>query len=373
MMDTEFCISIPSAGGYEKLVQSPLAGNDSSTGAQTRLYNIPDDEHVVVAVSALGVNYADVCIRWGYYESAKEYVGWPITPGFEFSGKIVEVGTNCSDLRIGDEVFGVTLFGAYSTRLRVPARYVFKRPDYLSMQQAASFPCVGLTAYYAVHELVHPRPGASVLVHSAAGGVGSMLVQICKLAKCRVVGVVGSSHKVEAARELGCDDVIDKSKEDLWLRCRQIEPSGFKVIFDANGSTIGKSYENIQPGGKLVVYGFHSIFPKEGGQLGVRQTIGLVAQYLTTPSFNPFKMVAQNKSVLAFNLSFLFNEIEIFREAMDQILSWLENKELRIPAIETVPLENVAEAHRRLESGQTIGKLVLVTPHLDEGKAEDSA
>ena len=94
------------------------------------------------------------------------------------------------------------------------------------MAQAAGFPTVFLTAYYALFELAHPRPGANVLVHSAAGGVGSALVQLGRIAGCRMVGVVGGSHKVETARALGADVVIDKCREDLWRAAEQAAPRG---------------------------------------------------------------------------------------------------------------------------------------------------
>lgn len=164
---------------------------------------IDNSNCVVITTHACGVNYADVIIRWGLYKSAKDYVGWPITPGFEFSGTVTKVGENVNDFKVGDKVCGVSLFGSYSQKILVPANQVYKVPDNISMSEAAGLLCVGLTAYYAVHELCKLRKGDSVLVHSAAGGVGSMLVQMTKMIGCNVVGVVGQSHKVEIAKQIG--------------------------------------------------------------------------------------------------------------------------------------------------------------------------
>ncbi|TQF11839.1 zinc-binding dehydrogenase, partial [Myxococcus llanfairpwllgwyngyllgogerychwyrndrobwllllantysiliogogogochensis] len=152
-------VVIPKAGGY----------------GQLRLENLnqlsPGPGEVVVATEAIGVNYADCVIRMGLYASAKEYVGWPITPGFEFAGTVQSVGAGVEDLAPGARVFGVTRFGGYATHVAVPRHQVFALPSKLTMEQAAGFPAVFLTAYYALFELAHPRPGTNVLVHSAAGGV----------------------------------------------------------------------------------------------------------------------------------------------------------------------------------------------------------
>src|SRR5690606_30795686 len=122
-------------------------------------------------VQAAGVNYADCVVRMGLYESAKKYVGWPITPGFEFAGRVDALGEGTPGLAPGDEVFGVTRFGGYASSVVVPRHQVFRRPAVCSPDEAAAFPSVHLTAWYALFELAHPRPGSTLLVHSAAGGV----------------------------------------------------------------------------------------------------------------------------------------------------------------------------------------------------------
>ena len=195
----------------------------------------PGPREVRVEVRAAGVNYADVIVRMGLYSSARELVGWPITPGFEVAGVVSAVGRDVDDLEIGARVFAVSLFGGYASDLVVPRHQVFPVPDTMSFVEAASVPAVAMTAWFALFELAHPRPGAKVLVHSAAGGVGLSLVQMAKRAGCEVVGVVGGSHKVEAARAYGCDHVIDKSSRDLWTEAERLAPSGYDVIADANG------------------------------------------------------------------------------------------------------------------------------------------
>lgn len=161
---------------------------------------------------------------WGLYESALEFVGYPIVPGFDVAGVVERVGSEVTEFQVGDRVFGCTFFGAYSTRILIPAAQLRRIPPNLSTTQAASLPAVTLTALYALFLAGHfPTPSRfrhkGILIHSAAGGVGSMLVQLSRLLELSpIVGVVGRTSKVEAARALGCDVVIDKSQEDLWPR-----------------------------------------------------------------------------------------------------------------------------------------------------------
>lgn len=158
-------IEIKHPGGYEVLETKSISCEaEYSESANIAVDQLDESTLVSVAVHAAGVNYADVCVRWGLYASAKKFVGWPITPGLEFSGVVESVGSNVKDFKPGDRVFGGTLFGAYSCRLRVPERQLFHLPDDFSMNAAASFTAVALTAWYALFNLAHPRPGQTILV-----------------------------------------------------------------------------------------------------------------------------------------------------------------------------------------------------------------
>jgi NADPH:quinone reductase-like Zn-dependent oxidoreductase len=318
---------------------------------------VPGREQVLIEVATIGINFADCVTRMGLYASAKHYVGYPITPGFEVAGTISTVGAAVTDLQPGTEVLAVTRFNGYATQLVVHREQVSPLPPQLTMETAAGFPTVALTAWFALFELAHPHPGDSMLVHSAAGGVGSMLVQLGKLAGCKVTGVVGASHKVETVRQLGAAAVIDKSATDLWKAAEASAPGGYDIILDANGiATLKQSYRHLAPVGKLVVYGFHSMLHTRDG---MPRKLGLAIDYLRTPRFSPFDLTTRNRSVLGFNLSFLFDRKTILATGMQQLLQWLQEGKLQPPAVTPYPFEAVADAHRALESGQTVGKLVL--------------
>ncbi len=339
-------VVIPHAGSYDTL----------------RIESAPDPrpgaDDVVVESRAIGVNYADCIVRMGLYESAKTYVGWPITPGFEVCGRVVAVGEKVEDLAVGARVIAVTRFGGYATHVVVPRDQVFRVPDAFDDAQAAAFPAVFLTAHYALVDLANVRAGWTLLIHSAAGGVGGALVQIAHIAGCTVVGVVGRFSKVGAVQSLGVAHVIDKSRENLWAAAERYAPSGYDVVLDANGvETLGQSYRHLASPGRLVVYGFHTMMPRQGG----RPHWGKLAfDFLRTPRFSPLTLTNENKSVLAFNLSYLFERKSLLTNAMRDLLGWVDEGKITPPSVTTFPFEDVASAHRAIESGTTIGKLVLL-------------
>lgn len=319
----------------------------------------PQPQEVLVEVSAAGINFADMFIRLGLYKSAKEFVGWPITPGFEFAGRVMKCGADVTDLKAGDPVFGLTRFGAYATHVCAPRHQVFPisgRSKFTSDQWAA-FPTVFLTAYYGLFQSFVLRPGMTILVHSAAGGVGGALLQLGKIADCRMTGVVGATHKIDTALNDGADHVIDKSREDLWGRAREIAPGGFDAVFDGNGpATLKQSYRHLAPTGKLVAYGFHSMLSTHGG---VANYLKLIWQYFRVPRLSPLNMTQENKSLIAFNLSFLFHRADLLAESMQDLLRWVEDGKIKAPTLQSFSFEKVADAHRALESGTTVGKLIL--------------
>jgi NADPH:quinone reductase-like Zn-dependent oxidoreductase len=364
-------VVIRSPGGYDRLVLETCP--DLTLGPA-------DKESVVVDIAASGVNYADCAIRWGVYESAKRFVGWPITPGFEFAGRVREVGSQVTGVRLGDAVMGITLFGAYATQVRVPAKHLFAVPPGFSLEQAAGFPAAFMTAYHALFQLIRLPERASILVHSAGGGVGSALVQLGHAAGFRVVGVVGASAKVDYVRSLGADAVVDKSafasKKALWAHLRSLatdpgaagKDSGaglgaglYDAVLDANGpATLRESYASLRPTGKLVAYGSHGILPK-GSARGRLNYFKAAWGLLTMPRFEPLRLINENRSVIGFNLSFLFERDDLLGEGMTALLALAREGKIRPPAVRSFSLREAAEAHRWIETGRSTGKLVLVT------------
>jgi synaptic vesicle membrane protein VAT-1 len=370
---------------------SPTRSAASDTTTSSSSSCIPDD-CVVLDNRAFSVNYADCCIRWGLYESANRFVGYPIVPGFDVAGIVAKVGRTVPNLiKVGDRAFGCTLFGGYSTRVLVPAAQLRRVPDSMTLAQAASLPAVSITALYALYLAGHyalpsnvrrneldqsPRaPDApsgmpptfgnrSILIHSAAGGVGSMLVQMAKiLGLGPIVGVVGRPEKVAAAAALGCHVVVDKSSaSDWWKVVRNAAPHGYSAIMDPNGvDTLRQSYQHLAMMGRLVVFGFHTNLPLGKDMLNPWEWIKMAFKMRNMPTLDVMDLVQSNKSVLGFNLSFLATEHEALAALFDQVLEWLSSGLLECPRIVEMDMPRVAEAHQHIQSGRSVGKIVLTT------------
>lgn len=342
-------IVIPRAGGYERLEIKDLPSIHL------------EHQKVRVEVHSIGVNYADCLVRWGVYESAKQLVGWPITPGFEFSGVVKECGRDVQNFEPGQKVYGVNFFDCYADEVCVPEHQLFRLPENGNLVDYGGFPVIFMTAYHALFQLVKLYPKSRILVHSAAGGVGSALVTLAKLKGFHVTGVVGSSSKVDYLSSLGADEVIDKSKEDLWSRARQSSPQGFDAVFDANGYVTYKdSYEHLRPTGKLVCYGSHQLLPK-GSSSGRMDYLHALWGLLKTPRFNPLDLITENKTVVGFNLSFLFGRSDLLDEIRQDFGGWISQGKIGPVKTTRIPFHEVAKAHQLIESGQSQGKIVLTT------------
>jgi len=339
-------IVIHRAGGYDQLK------------VENHTDLICSGAEVVVETCAAGVNYADCCVRWGVYESAKKYVGWPITPGFEFSGKVIKIGSEVTKFKLGDLVFGITFFNGYASQVKVLEKHLFELPSGFTLEQAAGFPAVFMTAYHALFQLVRLPPQSKILIHSAAGGVGAAILQLARSAGYKTVAVVGASHKIDYVKSLGADFIVDKSKEDLWRRVHDIFPEGYDAVLDANGaSTLSESYNCLRATGKLIAYGSHSILPS--AQSGRMNYLKAGWGMLKTPRFNPLKLISENKSVIGFNLSFLFNRDDLVSEGMEQLISLIDQGKVIPPKITVMHYSEVAKAHQLIESAQSVGKIVL--------------
>lgn len=314
---------------------------------------VPLPGQVLVRVRAAGINYADTIVREGYYEAAKGK--YPITPGFEFAGV---VDNAAGGFQKGDRVFGFTRFGGYASVQAVMSGRLRRMPDDWSFADCAGIPAVQFTAYHALHRAAKVASGETILVHSAAGGVGTALLQQAKLAGCRSVAVVGSAAKAETARSFGADAVVVRGPA-LWEEIDAASPEGFDAVFDANGITTPRpGFERLKLGGRLVVYGFAEMFPR-----GARPSkLSLAMNYLKVPKFSPMEMTATNRAVMGFNVVFLTDKAELARDGFDAIAGWMASGKLRKGPVTEFPFERVADAHRALEKGDTVGKLVLTFP-----------
>jgi len=337
-------ILIKKPGGYSGLLMDGTPLED------------PGPEEIQVQVRACGINFADISVRLGLYAAARGL--YPLCPGLEYAGIVKRTGLRTTGFQPGDRVFGATRFGAYTTVINTTPQQLWHLPDHWDFSRGAAFPVAYLTAYYALHYVGHLQPDDRVLVHSAAGGVGTALLHLLKNNGNRTLGVVGRGEKADFAVNAGASLVIDKAHESLWKSAEDFSPEGYDIILDANGaSTLKGSYEHLKPGGRLLVYGFASMF----SHTGKKNYLKLIWYYFKTPRFNPFDLTGTNRTVSGFNLIYLFEKKTFFREIMENLLRVEREDRLLEMPVKSYAFEEVEAAHRALESGKTVGKLVLLT------------
>jgi NADPH:quinone reductase-like Zn-dependent oxidoreductase len=310
----------------------------------------PGAGRVTVAVRAIGLNYADIFAIMGLYSATPK---GPFVPGLEFSGEVVATGEGVKHLRVGDAVFGVTRFGAYTTLLNLDEKYLLPLPAGYSHTDAAAFPVQALTAYYALRPLGNLQQGQTVLIHSAAGGVGLLANRIAKKWNAHTIGVVGSPGKFEKLQQEGYDGWLVRSPKFPKELKRALNGRPLHLVLEASGGNyLQWSYEAMAPMGRLVAYGSACFTPTGKAPNWPR----LAWQYMTRPKLDPMKMITDNKSVMGFNLIWLYEQHELFTQLMREILAL----ELAPPHIgHAFTFEEMPQALELFRSGNTVGKVIV--------------
>ena len=293
----------------------------------------------LVGHKAIGVNYVDIQHRSGRYPLPS----YPHGIGMEAAGIVLDVAPDISDIRVGDRVaYAAPPPGAYCGMRVVPADRLVPLPNGISFEVAAAILLKGLTAHYLVRGSHHVRPGDVVLVHAAAGGVGTLLTRWALSLGASVIGTVGGIAKIEAAKANGCAHVIDYKASDFAAEVRRLTKGrGVDVVYDSVGATTFEgSLRSLAPKGLLVSYGTPSgpIPPFDIFRLNQ-----LGSLFVTSPSIFTY---VKERSELLMRAAALF-------EAIDRGV-------LAIDITHRLPLSAAAEAHRLLESRATTGALVLV-------------
>jgi len=303
---------------------------------------------VLVGVKSIGLNYADIFAIMGLYSATPKV---PFIPGLEFCGDVLASDSN--DFLPGQKVIGVTRFGGYNSHIVADPDYLFPLPERWSYEEGAAFPVQTFTAYYALHTLGDLKFGQTVLIHSAAGGVGLQANRIAKKCNAFTIGVVGSETKVELLKQEGFDKAIVRGKnfnEDLRIA---LEERRLNLVLEATGGKyFHHSYKMLAPMGRLVAYGSAQFTP-----LSHRPNyISLLFRYLFRPRVDPLTMIKSNKSVMAFNLIWIYEHKELMKEMLTEI------EKLNLPAPRVghrFDFSQMGEALALFQSGKTTGKVVL--------------
>lgn len=291
---------------------------------------------VLIKVRAAGINFADTLFRNGQYVMQPQL---PDTPGLEAAGEIDAVGAGVTNLKVGQRVaaLGSKMYAEYAI---APATQVIPIPDSLSFENAAAVPVQVLTAWHMLHTAHQTTPGQTVLVHSAAGGVGIVAVQIAKAAGARVIGTVSSDSKAALAKEYGADEVINYATKDFAAEANRITGGrGVDLILDAVGSTLDRGITCLGPFGHLILYG------RSGGM---------------PEPLNLFRLFDKSTKVSGFTLYTVGAAPDVMRRGIEESFKLIAEGKVRLLVGRSFPLAQAAEAHKFMESRQSTGKLVLI-------------
>lgn len=297
----------------------------------------PGEGKVLVRIAAAGVNFIDVYQRTGLYK-----VPLPAVLGMEGAGTIEAVGPGVTDFRAGDRVAWAMHRGSYAELAAVPASHLVPIPEGVDLKQAAAVMLQGMTAHYLTHSTFPLGEKHTALVHAAAGGTGSLIVQMARLRGARVIGTVSTPEKAELARRAGANEVILYTQQDFLAETKRLTGGhGVDVVYDSVGvTTWEKSLESLRPRGMLVLFGQSSgpVPPIDPLLLSQKGSV-----FLTRPN-------------LAHHIA---SRSELSGRAAD-IFQWLREGKLILQIGQTYPLADAAEAHRDLESRRTSGKSLLL-------------
>ncbi len=309
---------------------------------QRRSIRDPARGEILVRVQAAGVNRADLLQRRGLYPPPP---GWPRDiPGLEYAGTVEAVGDTVELWEEGDRVMGLVGGGGYADYVVVPEREAIRVPDRLSFEEAGAVPEVFITAHDALFTQLRLGPGETVLIHAVGSGVGTAALQLAKVAGATTIGTSRSSWKLERAQELGLDVAIDSSQQDVLAEVRAAtQGSGVTAVLDLIGAPLlAASLECLAVKGRLIVVGL------SGGR-SAELDLGLVLRRRLRIIGTSLRMRPLEEKIAA------------ARACESEIGPLLESGRVR-PIVDSVfPIDDVVEAHQRMEANANFGKLVLAT------------
>ncbi len=297
----------------------------------------PQAGEVRVKVKAIGLNFADIYQRRGWYP-----VQTPFSPGTEFAGIVDKLGEGVTEFAVGDRVGTASGRAAYAEYAVAQAARVAKLADGVTFDQAAALLEQGLTAHYLAISTYSLKPGDTTLVHAAAGGVGQLLVQIAKKRGARVITTVSTEAKASLARQCGADEVILYAQQDFAVEVKRLTGGlGVEVVYDSVGKdTFEKSLNCLKPRGLMVLYGQSSgpVEPQDPQILNRKGSL-----YLTRPTLGHYLQTRQE-----------------FLGRANDLFQWVADGTLKVRIDQTFPLEQAAMAQTYMEERRTLGKVLII-------------
>ena len=315
----------------------------------------PGPGQVRIRVAVAGLNFAEVMAAQGLYPDAPKP---PCVVGYEVAGVVDALGAGSPGPDAGQRVLAMTHFGGHSDVVCVPADQALPIPEAMSFETAAALPVNYLTAYHMLFRVASVRPRERVLVHMAAGGVGTAVLQLCRTVEDLEVFGTASAAKHEVLRAEGCTHPIDYRATDYAAEIRRLTAGqGVDIVLDPlGGHDWRKGLKLLRPSGRLVAFGFANL--ASGPR---RRPAHMASQLLGVPLLTPLQLMNQNRTVSGVNIGRLWGEMATLREELEAILTLWDQGRIRPHIDGSYPFTEAAAAHRRILQRQNIGK-ILLTP-----------
>lgn len=312
----------------------------------------PGPNEIVIKTHATGLNFADVVARRGLYPDAPKN---PAVLGYDVSGTIHAIGQDVKGFEMGQKVVALTRFGGYAEYAVAMSEGVAVLPDSYDYHMATALATQACTAYFCAEECTSLHPGDKVLVQAAAGGVGSLLVQLAKHRGCIVYGTA-SSAKQSTLKDLGVDYPIDYTTSDFKSIIKKSEPNGIDVVFDSiGGKSFSKGMKILGPGGRMISYGAAS-------QINGKKTNKLIAAGVVFGFglFTPIALLMESKSIITVNmLRIADHRPQVFKHVLNEVVKLAQQDIIKPTVSKTFAADDIAAAHDYLESRQSIGKVTI--------------
>lgn len=293
---------------------------------------------VLVKVVAIGVNYADTARREGKYVVSTPL---PFIPGAEVAGEVVAIGDDVKHVGVGDRIVALINDGAYAEYVAIPAMGVAKIPEGVTENEAVALPLQGQTAYHLLKTMGRIEQGDRVLVHAAAGGVGSLAVQLAKLFGAgTIIATASTKEKLAHAKSLGAHHGVNYTEQDWPEQVKELtDGKGVDIALEMVGGEIfNQTLTCLGYSGRLVIFGSASGEPAD---------------------FNAAQLMRKNQAVIGFFLPVIMRDQALYQESFQQLLSYRAQGELQFTIEGVYPLAEAADVHRLLQGRKTIGKLIL--------------
>ncbi|XP_013784674.1 synaptic vesicle membrane protein VAT-1 homolog-like isoform X2 [Limulus polyphemus] len=308
---------------------------------------------ILIRVKACGLNFLDVMVRQGVIDSPPKT---PFILGFECAGEVEGVGEGVTDVKVGDRVAALTEYKAWAELVSVPAKYVYSLPQGMEFQNAASMLMNYVVAYILVFDIGNIRSGQSVLVHSAGGGVGQAISQLCKTVSDVTLIGTASKHKHESIKD-SFAHLLDHGV-DYVQEIKKLSPEGVDIVLDClYGDDANKGYNLLKPLGRYILYGTSSIVTGE-----TKSFFSFAKSWWQVDKINPMKLFDENRSVSGFQLRHLLYQQgahEYVRGVVNKVFKMWENGHIKPVVDSTWAFEDVPEAMQKLHDRKNVGKIIL--------------